>query len=130
RLEGLAFCLALLTPGEERRRGASVVPGAVAVRPGLVVGQAADDLEIFPERLQWLENVRQFVIGTDGFGRPVFHVRAVRNIDESHSAGKSCAGFSTAGGEKFRRWQHGLGLLSGDVGLLSLSTNSSRIRKG
>src|SRR2546428_4052 len=113
-------CFARLTPGEERRRSASVVAGAVAVRPGLVVGQAADDLEIFPERLQRLENVRQLVIGADGFGRPVFHVRAVRNIDESHSAGKRRAGFSRAGGEQFHRWQHGLEHRQGDDGFPSL----------
>src|SRR5207247_10405954 len=55
-LDVRAFGFARLTPGEERRRSASVVAGAVAVRPGLVVGQAADDLEIFPERLQRRED--------------------------------------------------------------------------
>ena len=48
--------------------------------------QAADDLDVVPERLQRLENVGQFVIGVGRLRRPVFHVGAVGNIDEGHPA--------------------------------------------
>ena len=111
-LDVRALGLARLTAGEEGGGGAGVVAGAVAVRTGLVVGETADDLKILLERLQRLENVRQLVISADGFGCPVLHVRAVRNVDERHAARERFSGFARA--QQSRRGQHDFEEWQGD----------------
>ena len=102
-----ALGLARLTAGEEGGGGPGVVAGPVAVRTGLVVRQTADDLEILLERFHRLEDVRQFIIGSDGLRRPVLHVRAVRNVNEGHAAREGSVGFGCACGQQFRWRQHG-----------------------
>ena len=48
-----------LAAGQERRRGAGVVAAAVAVGPGLVAGQAAQDEQVVLERSQRLKDRRE-----------------------------------------------------------------------
>ena len=49
-------------------------PAAVAVGPGLVAGQAAEDEQVVAERGQRLEDGRQLEVGPFGRRRPVGHV--------------------------------------------------------
>src|SRR5262249_9951327 len=61
--------LARVAAGQECGHGASVVAAAVAVRPGLVEGQPAEDEHILFDCLQRLENGRQLEIRSDRWGR-------------------------------------------------------------
>ena len=73
-----------LAAGQEGRRGPGVVARAVAVGPGLVAGQAAEDEQVLPERGHRLEDRRQVEAGPLGLGRPVGHDGAVGHVEEGH----------------------------------------------
>ena len=77
-----------LASRQERRRGAGVVAAAIAVRPALVTGQAAEHQEFVPERSQRLEDGGELEAGSLGRGRPVGHDGAVGHVEEGHPAGR------------------------------------------
>ena len=75
-----------LPAGEERGLGAGVVAGAVAVGPGLVERQPAEDVDVVLEGLQWLECGRQFAERLR-FRCPGRHVHAVGDVEECRPDG-------------------------------------------
>ena len=82
-----AFGLLRVHAGEERRRGAHVIAGALAVgRKRRLVRQAGDDEQPVAERRERLEDRRQLEARAVGRRRPLLHLDAVRHVDDRQPA--------------------------------------------